>query len=569
VFPIAILFLCIFRLWLIWGIPKLQLYAPHDDQYFVKIATYISQGLWLGPYDNFTIIKVPFYAFFLILASKIPFPLLATETILYIFSSLICLLAISPISHNPWINLFWFTCILFCPVSLTTDFVLRVYREFVNLSLSLLVVSCMIGMIVRINKQPKTLIVWALGFGVSLGAFFITREEGLWISPIILLFTISFVFITIRKKDKSCWIKIGIVILPLIICQIPGWIISDLNWRYYGFYGTSETLDKDFNRVINTLGRIKTNTWTPYVQVSSEALQKAYLASPLMKSLKPELDKGLQDWRWIEKGTLAYKPKWLIEEYKLRKGDSGGGYLLWIFRDALAKGGYFSNGKYPREFLTHLGDELEQACSDETLTCRPNIGIPLISGIQDRHIPIIIRLLKDSLINMIRMDDIKVLDINGQIWQTYYVQTEFHYFTKNSPETEAYLLNNINSEEHQQIHNSLLLRCTIINWITKAYSQINFIMVAIALGLFLMCITALIKNKEARSKYCVGISVVVISGLLFLLRLTTLMIIEATTSNPAYNYRASVYLFLHLACWAAFLLWDSTKQQKVFFPKGK
>src|SRR3954471_132435 len=40
-------------------------FSPHDDMLFVKLGGYLAEGKWLGPYDQFTLMKGPGYPAFL------------------------------------------------------------------------------------------------------------------------------------------------------------------------------------------------------------------------------------------------------------------------------------------------------------------------------------------------------------------------------------------------------------------------------------------------------------------------------------------------------------------------
>jgi len=94
------LFLVIgFRLWLIAGIPKMILYTPHDDLYFAKAADSIIHGEWLGTtYTQMTLIKGPFYAFFLIGSFLTGLPLFFNETVFYVIGCFSLFIANKPVA---------------------------------------------------------------------------------------------------------------------------------------------------------------------------------------------------------------------------------------------------------------------------------------------------------------------------------------------------------------------------------------------------------------------------------------------------------------------------------------
>lgn len=563
----VIIVLISFRIWLLWGYPKIQLYAPHDDLYFVKIATNIKNGNWLGAYDSMTIIKVPFYAFFLVVASFIPLPLLAIENIVYVISCLIFLKAIQPLQASRWIKLICFAILLFSPISLTTGFVLRVYREFLNLSLSLLVASLTIGILFRINSSPKQLLTWNIFLGLGLGAFVITREEGIWIIPVQIIFTLIACLYVCKYSSERKWLTCLILCIPVAIFQVPTQIVSEINQQHYGFYGTSETLDPDFNKVINTLGRIKTNNWTPYVQVNHEARQKSYRVSPLFKSMQNNLETNVGNWRYYEMESVQTKPEWLLHEYKFKKGDSGGGYFLWIFRNSLSDLGYYDKGSYPREFLHSLAIELEDACNNGSLECKPQINIPLIGSIDKRHIPIITRLAKEDLLKIIRMADIDTYSFSPNHWKSvYYIDDDYHSFTKNDLEIENYItLNNPQNRLSPGAVNkiaALNYRNKIIQAITNSYKLINPILVVCSIVAGIWLIYNLVNREINKGFLSIKIQAIIYLVFLVVFRFGTLMVIEATTTNPAYNYRGSVYIFIHLLCFISLLTIVELAHQK-------
>src|SRR6187551_309183 len=65
------------KLWLVAG-QRIYAIGPsfHDDLLFVRLAEFISDGRWLGPYDQYTLAKGPMYSFFIAAAFKLGVPLL-------------------------------------------------------------------------------------------------------------------------------------------------------------------------------------------------------------------------------------------------------------------------------------------------------------------------------------------------------------------------------------------------------------------------------------------------------------------------------------------------------------
>ena len=58
--------------------------AGHDDGLFMRLAANISSGRWLGPYDQFTLMKGPGYPLFLALSAANGLPVTAMHAFLAI-----------------------------------------------------------------------------------------------------------------------------------------------------------------------------------------------------------------------------------------------------------------------------------------------------------------------------------------------------------------------------------------------------------------------------------------------------------------------------------------------------
>ena len=552
---ISMVIFIIIRLWLITGIPKMLINGPYDHLYFAKAAHYIIHGQWMGPYTVYTLIKVPFYSFFLIFSFLTGLPLVLNENFFYVVACLVLFFAFIPLIKSKWWRLLLFTLLLFCPASLATGWTVTVYREFVYFSLTLYVVVFSIGLFLRLDQKITTLLLWSIGLGVSMGAFMITREEGVWIYPILfLLLTISIIFIWKKKYEKK-WIRTGFILLPILLWYVPSIIVSSFNYSYYGFWGTTEQLEPDFNRVLNTLGRIKTSTWYPFIQITEEARMKAYDVSPLLYEMKDAIENSVVWWNPADDGSLGYKPEWYISQYG-NGGSEIGAHFLWSFRGDVSNKGYYAAGKYPYEFYKKLADQLESACNDGRLDCSPPRMIPFIGSIDQRHYPIILRMFYEDSIHLLNLDytgaEVASLDINTwPAWpennNEYLYFEEFVYDSLETPgvrsnEYTQYSLINGKTDLRLKI---LTYKETIMKGITNIYK--GFTLPAFITG-FIAWIILLVysiskKGRESQHSYLIT-SIFVIG--LFLSRLMTLVIIDATSSVPAIIYGPSIYIFIYI-----------------------
>jgi hypothetical protein len=548
--------LVIIRILLITGIPKMLVYGPHDDLFYAKAAHFIIHGQWMGPYTQMTLIKVPFYSFFLIGSFLSGLPLFLNETMFFIVACVVMFFAISPLITNKWWRLLLFILLLFCPSSLTTAWNLRVYREFVYFSLSLFVVAFSVGLFLRVYHKISQLLCWSIGLGLSMGAMMLTREEGVWIYPILFLFLIiCLILIWMKNKGDKKWGRSLIVLLPVVLWYIPIFIVSSLNYSHYGFWGISENLEPEFNRVLNTIGRIKTSTWYPDIQASREARMKAYAVSPLLNGLKDSIESAIIAWKPFDDVVQDLKPEWFKQKYPESRGEFGS-HFTWLLRDIMYQKGYYASGKYPYEFYKQVADQLEAACNDGRLDCSPPSSIPLIGSVKPGHIPIIARMFIDGLIHLLSQDyqtyiNIYPLDYSSANWPEY--NENFKYF-------EEFIYNptkdqGIDSAKNGQylVNGKLDLRLKILPYkekimekIVNVYKLLTFPAFVIGFtGWVILLFFSIFINRKGSQKPFQLLSIFVIG--LLISRLMTLAIIDATTTVPAIiHYGASSYIFIYI-----------------------
>lgn len=542
-----------FRLWLITGIPKMLVYGPHDDLYFAKAAHYIIHGQWMGPYNQMTLIKGPFYAFFLILSFLSGLPLFLNESLFFIIACLLLFFALRPIIKNQWWRLLFFTILLFCPASLATPWNLRVYREFVYFSLTLYVIAFSIGLFLRVKEKSASLLFWSVGFGITMGAFLITREEGMWIYPILFCLWV-FSILSIWKNDlQKKWFRTGILLLPVVIWLVPGTLISQINAHYYGFNGTAETLDPDFNRVINALGSIQSSTWHPSVQITKEARMKAYEASTLFRKLQGPIEDAMPIWNNFDDSTMNGKPAWYLSQYTNNGSEIGNGHFIWLLRDAVRNQGYYDNGKYPGGFYKQLADQLELACKNGTLSCSVSGNIPFLGSIDKQHVPIIMRFFFEDTVRLLKGDYERIADLDVRNWPKWDSYDDsykfFNEFIYNSYDDQ---LLSSNHENVYLVNNKMDLRLKMIrlkqNLMEKIFAiyqffTLPFFILAFA-GWIVLAILSVFK-KRIRTEYPYLVVSTFILGIL-VSRLLTLSIIDAATSVIGIYYGPSIYLGIYI-----------------------
>src|SRR3990172_9902234 len=136
------LFLSVFKLWLISGQNFYAISgASYDDFLFIRGATYLLYGAWLGNFDSLTLMKGPFYVFWLASTTALELPIFLSQHLLYVLACFIFIISIRPLVQKPIIQFMIFVILLFNPMSFSEDFTTRIIREGIYPALTLLVFS--------------------------------------------------------------------------------------------------------------------------------------------------------------------------------------------------------------------------------------------------------------------------------------------------------------------------------------------------------------------------------------------------------------------------------------------
>jgi hypothetical protein len=568
-FLLALLAVTACRLWLIIGVPKMSLFAAgHDDAFFAKAAHYLLQGQWFGPYSEMTLIKSPFYAFFLTASHFTRLPLMLTETIFYVLACLLFLLALSPLPGSPWWKLAGFAFVLFNPAALLTSTNIRVYREFVYLSLLLYVAAFATGLLVRSTARPVRMVWWALGLGVSVGAFLLCREEGVWIFPAVLLILAA----ALKKVwEKPLDLQIGrtaLLLLPVLLWNVPSWYVARLNYLNYGWGIVQEESARDPQRLLSTLSRIRTSApWHPAVQIPAQARVAAYGASAQMDSLRPWIEGGMPEWNQWEDQLLTRKPAWYVAEYGGDGGDLDNTYFMWLLRSAVADAGHARTGESARVFYEQLANQLEARCASGDLECGPALPVPLVGSFQKEHGSIALRMLRDDIPAFLELEYITVPDLNIRQWPAWRSrepnQPYFQEFTFDPVDTVN--ASGVLTNETRVQMRELARRPHLFRIIRAVYRR----MTLPALGVSVAGTLLLFMGFRGRLRHSEGTDYLWI--MLFLLimlfsRIILLVAVDAMTFAAGMDYITSAYPLLY-ALLAVTGLWLLTTLPRAIHPR--
>ena len=350
----------------------------HDDQLFVRLAHYLSAGQWLGPYDNLTLAKGMFYAMFIAATFWLAIPLKIAEHLLYL---LICAMAASLVrrfSSNA-LGLILFFLLAFNPVVWNYGFA-RVLRQGIYLSLALAVVTLLVIIAFPPSTSSRGLLkrfFLGISLGLAVTAYWLTREEGIWLAPAAIIVLAVALLAILRPKwspqpvndalpSRSAQLKaIG---LPLLIAlatfTAADLTVAYLNYRYYGIFETNEFRAKDFLRAYGALSRIQPDHWRYAIPFPTDVRQRAYQVSPAARELAPWLE-GSTGKFWLQI-SCTYSPIPGTPCDEVEASHAG-----WELRDAVASAGHYKSGTDAMRFYRAMADQIDAACEAKTIACLP------------------------------------------------------------------------------------------------------------------------------------------------------------------------------------------------------
>lgn len=373
-----LIFAGLIKLWLAAGqhleIISVSL-SPYDQGMFFTLAQHILHGQWLGPYNDLTLAKGPFYPIFIAVTSYLHIPLLLAQQLLYFIASFVLVIAIQPFlnTYLPKNKKNWFIkhsrsiasialggLLIFNPSTTDANSSAQVIREGIYPALTLLSIALFIGLLSCVKARLWKYILIAISAGLVLSAFWLTREEGYWLYPFTLAISAYILGVIIsRRHSLHDWKwRILVTVLPFLILGGSVFTVSKVNEHYYGVDSTVEFKTPQFLSAYSSLTRVQDGVWMPQVPVSIEQRKLIYQVSPAFDQLKPYLEGGLgQDWASAADMPYPYQ------------GQVNAGGFMWDFRAAVRYAGYYKNGRTAMDYYATLASQVNGACSDGKLKC--------------------------------------------------------------------------------------------------------------------------------------------------------------------------------------------------------
>lgn len=352
-----------------WRVPITTGASLADDALYVRLAGYLAHGQWLGPFDQFTLLKGPAYPAFIALTYRWGVPLKIGEQLTYLFAAAAVAGCIWVVTRRRALALVAYVVLALDPVNFDTHGS-RVTRDGWYSSLSLLFVALFfLAIYLAVTRtRPHWLVLFSALAGLSGAAFWLCREEGAWIIPMLLLVAVGLPLCVLvrwwskrpRPPGRSRVLRgagrLGLAFAVVAVALIaPIAAISVQNSRHYGAALTNDLVSGQFARAYADWRRVKAGLPSAADPIVGAQREAVYRVSPAARELE----------RFLDPPGRCLKPC---------------GENVWrAVRDAAALAGHFRSEADAQAFFGELDAQIQAGCESGQLSCRGRLPTQLQS----------------------------------------------------------------------------------------------------------------------------------------------------------------------------------------------
>ncbi|HEX2862039.1 MAG TPA: hypothetical protein VHN79_10385, partial [Lacunisphaera sp.] len=285
-------------------------------------------------------------------------PLLVVQQLVYAGACVALTRALVPWLRPAGVQFSLYALLLWNPMSFDAGNLGRLMRQNVYTPLGMLVVAGLIQLHARRRESWQRQAGPAVLAGLSLGGFWLTREESVWLLPAVGLLFLG-IGLSLGRELVAGWRKAVLSLgLFLLAALLPILVVCTLNYRYYGWFGTVEFRAPEFKAAYGALTRIKVGPELPQVPVTREMRELAYEISPAFAELRPAFEGNVGD-NWIDRTIF------LPSERQIR-----GGWFVWALRDAMVAAGRGGDPATAMRHYQRIADEVNAACDSGRVPAR-------------------------------------------------------------------------------------------------------------------------------------------------------------------------------------------------------
>jgi len=343
--------------------------AHHDDALFTDLAYYVRQGQWLGPYTHLTLAKGAGYPVFLALVNTLNLPVKLAEHAVYITASVALSVMAGLLYKSRRAAVFIFLCLAVNP-ALWSHGAQRITREsfYAGLCVAIFAGAAWFLSSSAWRARLRLRMVAALGVGLLVGAFMVTREEGIWIVPSLLVIALGAyamrrsLLVSAEVKSGSTAVQLSSVLALLLIgAGVAPLSFSLLNKEVYGSGLLNDLNAGAYPAAYGAIVSLHPSDQDPRLGFTDETVRIIQQASPEASLLLPHLPMEEDaNWRRVTCSELKLSPCPRV---------IGSAWLLWALRQAASDEGQFKSAADAQRYFRKIATDLHAACASGRVHC--------------------------------------------------------------------------------------------------------------------------------------------------------------------------------------------------------
>jgi hypothetical protein len=334
--------------------------AMHDDGLFMMLGRRLAAGEWLGPFNQYTLMKGPGYPAFLALGHWLGISASLAHALFHCTVIVFFIVVAHRFVGSIVLSGLLLVLLLWHPISMTAP-LLRVLRDNIYYGQILLLLALLLCALFYASTNRRGLLFGALA-GAVLGWLWLTREEGIWIIPVLGLVLAIAVWEAVRDRRLRTLV-LTLVALLGVFAGIQA-SFRGVNRIVYGKFVGVDVKERNFERALRALASVRTGGVKPFVPITRSARQRVYPVSPTFASISTWLDTPSdQSWAGL---TCTQIPSLC--------GEIAATWFLWALRDAAAAAGHYQSPTKASAFFGRVADEISTACAQGSLQCSPQLN---------------------------------------------------------------------------------------------------------------------------------------------------------------------------------------------------
>lgn len=358
----VMILLGIIKIFLISHFQIIGIPSNTDDFHYIKLAYFFSNNKWLGPYDQYTILKNGFYSIYVGFTSKFGIPLIVNWHILYILAGIYIFSGLKSMKFKEPILIILFALFVFNPMTHSADN-FRTVRDPIFMCFNLLFIGALINGSLTNPKIWIRIVHWVLG-GIFAAFAYYTKEEGMWILISFLIYSMSYLlYIYLKFKDlKKAGFELILILVAFSSLQIVLNSYKMMNYKKYKVFRLSDIENGiEEKRAFGYLLKLDPEKRINNVPVLKETRYKLYNVVPAFKEMEPFEVPIFQGWSEGRMGNPGCpEPLGKICEETTHFG--------WAFKNAMTAMGYYASARIADRYYERLANDLKIAIDEGKLS---------------------------------------------------------------------------------------------------------------------------------------------------------------------------------------------------------